>query len=225
VQDGYQIYHHVFIFTADGRWAVVQQGMNQVTGWARRYHWKGDRLESFIQEPHTAVCGEPEERVINLVAAESGEARDTSLYLAQRPLEVIKNLKKIEELSGRGKLELNLPAAHPVPGAGRIEKTLNRLYDLKPSSYEQLLAVEGVGPATVRAFALVSEVVYNARASRRDPVRYSFAHGGKDGHPFPVNRENYDRSIMLLENALRRAKAGRRETVEALKRLALINKM
>ena len=85
--------------------------------------------------------------------------------------------------------------------------------------------MEGVGPATVRAFALVSEVVYNARASRRDPVRYSFAHGGKDGHPFPVNRENYDRSIMLLENALRRAKAGRRETVEALKRLALINKM
>ena len=225
VQDGYQIYHHVFVFTADGRWAVVQQGMNQATGWARRYHWRGDKLESFIQEPHSAVCGEPEERVLNLVASESAEARDTTLYLAQRPVEVIKDLKRIKELAGRGRLELNLPAAHPVPGAGRIEKTLNRLYDLKPSSYEQVLAVEGVGPATVRAFALVSEVVYNVRTSRRDPVRYSFAHGGKDGHPFPVNRENYDRSIVLLENALRRAKAGQRETVEALKRLASITKI
>ena len=89
VQDGYQIYHHVFVFTADGRWAVVQQGMNQATGWARRYHWRGDKLESFIQEPQSAVCGEPEERVLNLVASESAEARDTTLYLAQRPVEVI----------------------------------------------------------------------------------------------------------------------------------------
>lgn len=222
VQDGFQIYHHVFVFTAEGRWAVVQQGMNQATGWARRYHWKGDGLDSFIQEPHSAVCGEPVGQVLNMVAAESGEARGASLYLAHRPEEVVRNLIRIKELAGRGKLELNLPAAHPVPGAGRIEKTLARLGDLKPSSYEQVLAAEGVGPATVRAFALVSEVVYNVRASRRDPVRYSFAHGGKDGHPFPVNRENYDRSIELLENALRRAKAGRRETVEAMKRLAAI---
>jgi hypothetical protein len=118
---------------------------------------------------------------------------------------------------------LNLPAAHPVPQAGRIEKTLARIYDIQPSSYEELLAVEGVGPATVRAFALVSEIVYHALASRRDPARYSFAHGGKDGHPFPVNRQDYDCSITMLENALRRAKTGDHSNMEALKKLAVIS--
>ena len=223
MQDGYQIYHHVFVFTADGRWAWYSR-MNQATA--------GPGVTTGEVTSWKLYSGTPFRRVrgaggtgLNLVASESAEARDTTLYLAQRPVEVIKDLKRIMELAGRGRLELNLPAAHPVPGAGRIEKTLNRLYDLKPSSYEQVLAVEGVGPATVRAFALVSEVVYNVRTSRRDPVRYSFAHGGKDGHPFPVNRENYNRSIVLLENALRRAKAGQRETVEALKRLASITKI
>lgn len=222
LQDGFQIYHHVFVFTADGSWAVVQQGMNPDSGWARRYHWLGGEMESFIREPHAAVCGQPVGEVLNMVAGESAAARDTSLYLAGRPAEVVSALKKLSGLTPDRLRVLSLPAAHPVPQARRIEKTLARLCDVKPSSYEGLLAVEGVGPATVRAFALVSEVVYNAGASRNDPVRYSFAHGGKDGHPFPVNRRDYDRSITILENALRRAKTGDRSNIEALKRLSLV---
>ncbi|MDD4766718.1 MAG: DUF763 domain-containing protein [Desulfotomaculaceae bacterium] len=223
IQDGYQIYHHVFAFTADGRWAVVQQGMDQSSGWARRYHWLGDEVDTFIQEPHAAVCGQPAGEVLNMVAGESANARDASLYLAGRPAEVVSVLKKLSGLSAERLKVLDLPAVHPVPQAGRIEKTLARLYDIQPSSYERLLAVAGVGPATVRAFALVSEVVYNTGASRNDPVRYSFAHGGKDGHPFPVNQQDYDRSITMLENALRRAKTGDRSKMEALKRLSVIS--
>jgi hypothetical protein len=223
VQDGFQIYHHVFAFTADGSWAVVQQGMDKDSGWARRYHWLGGELDTFIREPHAAVCGQPVGEILNMVAGESAGARDASLYLAGRPTEVVSVLKKLADLPADRLRVLSLPAAHPVPQAGRIEKILARLYDIQPSSYEGLLAVEGVGPATVRAFALVAEVVYNAGASRRDPVRYSFAHGGKDGHPFPVNRQDYDRSISVLENALRRAKTGDRSNIEALKRLSVIS--
>lgn len=223
VQDGFQIYHHVFAFTGDGRWAVVQQGMDQAGGWARRYHWLGDKLDSFVEEPHSAVCGEPARTVLNMVALESAGAREASLYLAQRPDEVIRTLKKIADMPADKFKTLNLPAAHPVPGANRIEKTLARLYDLQPSTFEGMLATEGVGPATVRAFALVAEVIYNAGASRKDPVRYSFAHGGKDGHPFPVNRQDYDRSISILERALRRARTGDSDNLKALKRLAGIS--
>ncbi|MDD4170568.1 MAG: DUF763 domain-containing protein [Desulfotomaculaceae bacterium] len=183
----------------------------------------GDKLESFIQEPHAAVCGEPVAQVLNMIAGESAAARETSLYLAQRPDEVVRTLEKIACQPANAAKILSLPTTHPVPKAGRIEKTLARLNDLQPSSYEGMLAVEGVGPATIRAFALVSEVVYNAKASRKDPVRYSFAHGGKDGHPFPVNRQDYDHSIELLENALRRAKTGDMENIKALKRLSTLS--
>ena len=222
LQDGFQIYHHIFAFTEDGRWAVVQQGMDLTSGWARRYHWLGEKVDTFILEPHSAVCGEPVGGVLNMVAGESAGARDASLYLAGKPDEVVKTLKKITDMPMDKLKVLSLPAGHPVPGAGRIKKTLDKLCDIQPASYEGLLAVEGVGPATVRAFALVSEVIYNASASRRDPVRYSFAHGGKDGHPYPVNRQDYDRSISMLENALRRARTGDMENFKALKRLAAV---
>ncbi len=226
VQDGFQIYHHVFAFTGDGNWAVVQQGMNQTSGWARRYHWSSDRVNDFVNEPHAAVCGNPMNITLNMVAEESCAARDAAVYLAgEKPDEVLQTIKKLHQLP-RDKIRvLNLPASHPVPQAGRLEKTLSRLYDIKPSSYEEILSVEGVGPATVRAFALVGEVVYGVKPSHRDPVRYSFAHGGKDGHPFPVDRKNYDRSISMLEKALRRAKTGDNENLKALKRLAKLSSM
>ncbi len=225
IQDGYQIYHHFFMFTADGSWAVVQQGMNPELGWARRYHWLSNNLESFVKEPHAAVCGNPGAQVLNMVSRESDAARDVSVFLAGEPPDkTVHQLKKIAGLAAQRPALLQLPAAHPVPQAGRIEKTLRRLYNLAPQNYEQLLAARGVGPATVRAFALVGEVVYGVRASYRDPVRYSFAHGGKDGHPYPVNRKNYDRSIAMLETALRRARTGDRDKMEALRRLAQLEK-
>ncbi|MCG8402456.1 MAG: DUF763 domain-containing protein [Firmicutes bacterium] len=225
IQDGYQIYHHSFIFTGDGSWAVVQQGMNPDRGWARRYHWLSVNLENYIQEPHAAVCGKRGPQTLNMVSRESGLARDFSVFMAGEPPEkTITELKKIAALAAQKQTLLQLPGAHPVPQAGRIEKTLRRLYDLAPRNYEQLLAVPGVGPATVRAFALVGEVVYGVRASHSDPVRYAFAHGGKDGHPYPVDRKNYDRSIVMLETALRRARTGDRDKMDALRRLAHLEK-
>ncbi|WP_435050962.1 DUF763 domain-containing protein [Desulfotruncus arcticus] len=223
IQDGYQIYHHFFVFTGNGNWAVVQQGMNGERGWARRYHWISDSLNSFVEEPHQAVCGRQADNVLNMVAKNSSKARDVTVYLAgEQPEKVISGLRKIADLPG-DKL-LQLPGAHPVPQAGRIEKTLRRLYDLAPQNYEQLIGTEGVGPATVRAFALVGEVIYGVKASYRDPARYSFAHGGKDGHPYPVDKKVYDSSIMMLETAVRRARAGDRDKVEALRRLAALQK-
>lgn len=226
VQDGYQIYHHFFIFTGAGDWAVVQQGMNPADGWARRYHWLSDGLESYIEEPHAAVCGRRGGQVLNMVSRENAAARDFSVFVSgERPEKTMAELKKIAALAERKPLLLNLPASHPVPQAGRLEKTLRRLYDLAPGDYEELLGAEGVGPATIRAFALVGEVVYGVKTSFRDPVRYSFAHGGKDGHPYPVDRRNYDRSIAMLETALRRAKTGDRDKLDALRRLAQLEKV
>jgi hypothetical protein len=223
LQDGFQIYHHNFFFTGSGKWAVVQQGMNGDSGWARRYHWLGEGIKDFVEDPHAGICGMPGGDILNMVAADSAVSRRASVYLArEKPGDVLKTLKRLSAMSGDQLKRLSLPRAHPVPNASRIEKTLARLYDLQPGSYRDLLSSEGVGPATVRAFALVAEVVYGVKPSRRDPVRYSFAHGGKDGHPFPVNRENYDRSIAMLERALRRARTGDSEPMKALRRLSEI---
>ncbi|WP_347490323.1 DUF763 domain-containing protein [Desulfoscipio sp. XC116] len=225
VQDGYQIYQHFFVFTGDGSWAVVQQGMDGQNGWARRYHWLSDNLHSYVKEPHSAVCGQRGLNVLNMVSQASGQARNVSVFQTrEQPEKIITALKKIAALPQEQIARLHLPAAHPVPQAGRIEKALRRLYELAPENYEQLLAVEGVGPAAVRAFALVGEVVYGVRASFQDPVRYSFAHGGKDGHPYPVDRKNYDRSIDMLETALRRVRVGQRDKLDALSRLAALQK-
>lgn len=223
LQDGFQIYHHVFLFTGKGEWAVVQQGMNGESGWARRYHWLGEGVSDFVEDPHTGICGVPAGDILNMVSSESGVSRRASVYLArEKPDEVVKTLKRFSTLSSDQLRTLNLPSAHPVPNASRIEKTLGKLYELQPGSYRELLAAEGVGPATVRAFALVAEVIYGVRPCRRDPARYSFAHGGKDGHPFPVNRQDYDRSISMLEKALRRVKTGDSEAINALRRLSEI---
>ncbi|MFZ5633980.1 MAG: DUF763 domain-containing protein [Bacillota bacterium] len=221
VQDGFQIYQHVFLFTASGEWAVVQQGMNRQSGWARRYHWLGEGVSDFVQEPHAGICGTPAGDILNMVSADSAASREASLFLArEKPDQVVKALKRISAMAPQQLRTLDLPAQHPVPDAARIEKALSRLYDIQPQDYQELLSTEGVGPATVRAFALVAEVIYGVKASRRDPARYSFAHGGKDGHPFPVNRRDYDRSIALLEHALKRVKTGDPEVMKALKRLS-----
>ncbi|NPV53294.1 MAG: DUF763 domain-containing protein [Firmicutes bacterium] len=215
LQDGYDIYHHLFVFTADGSWAVVQQGMNDRTGWARRYHWIGQTLGdfSFVCEPHAGISSDRIHagEVLNMVAAESDKAREASTLLARVETGVI--------LEEAGKV-LSLPSAHAIPGTARLAKALRAAYERQPEDFETLLSTPGVGPATIRALAMVAEVTYGARASRRDPVRYSFAHGGKDGHPFPVNRASYDRSIQVLEDALRRARLGQTDKLKALRRLA-----
>jgi hypothetical protein len=217
VQDGYQIYHHVFIFTPQGQWAIVQQGMNEANRYARRYHWLGEAVSDFVCEPHAAVCSDATGTTLNLVAQESDAARATIAEVAaqQKPEQLLADLKRI--------VHLHLPAHHHVDPTDihpdRVRKTLLLAYDRQAEDFETLLGVEGVGAKTIRALALIAELVYGVPVSFRDPARYSFAHGGKDGHPFPVDRPTYDRSIALLGQAVRRAKLGDRERLQALRRL------
>jgi hypothetical protein len=217
VQDGYQLYHHAFFFTPAGSWCVVQQGMNDANGMARRYHWLSSTLASFVEEPHEAVCCDASGEALNLVAAESAPVREASAELARR--EPAKTLELVRKLPS-----LELPRRHDVRAAdvspAYLEKTLLRTYEQAPEDFERLLGTPGVGAKTLRALALVSELVYGTAASTRDPARFSFAHGGKDGHPFPVDRATYDRTIDVLHSALDRARVDHSEKVAALKRLA-----
>ncbi|HEY8498145.1 MAG TPA: DUF763 domain-containing protein [Limnochordales bacterium] len=220
VQDGHTLYHHTFFFTASGRWCVVQQGMNGQTGWARRYHWLSESVQAFTEEPHAAVLGVRQARVaLNLVARESAAARAAAAQLASQPPAWWR--RQLERLSSR---ELAMPAEHAIADTPQLERALEALYRAAPADFEGVLATPGVGPRTVRALAMVAEVVYGARPSYRDPVRYAFAHGGKDGIPFPVDRALYDRTIAVWRGAVARARLGRRETLEALRKLAELDR-
>ncbi len=220
VQDGYQLYHHTFFFDADGNWCVVQQGMNDASGLARRYHWLSRGLEDFVSEPHAAVCGEAVSPTLNLVAAEGDENRAATADLARAtPEDVLGHLQDAQE-------NLHLPARHHVRLADvnprRLRTVLLSTYEAQAADFEALLALPGVGAKSLRALALLAELVHGASPSWRDPARYSFAHGGKDGHPYPVDRATYDRSIGILERAIRHAEIGQPERLAAFRRLAQI---
>lgn len=217
LQDGYQLYHHAFLFSAKGSWAVVQQGMNEASRYARRYHWLGEAVSDFVCEPHAAICSQGRGEALNLVAQESAAARTTIAQIAteEPPEKMLKELKGLKTLELPPRHRLSLEDIHP----DRLGKTLLLPYELKPRGFEELLGLEGVGPKTLRALSLISELIYGVPVSFRDPVRYSFAHGGKDGYPFPVDRETYDKSIELLAQSVGRAKIDSREKREALHRL------
>jgi hypothetical protein len=220
VQDGFQLYHHVFVFTADGAWAVVQQGMNDLTGMARRYHWLTP--PRFDRDPHAAVAGGHAggAPILNLVAAEGEDNRTTSVALAREgPAAVLGELQAMRRLSMPRHHEVRLSDLQPE----RLERVLLAAYEAQPEDYTDLLSVPGVGAKGLRALSLVAELAYGDAASVRDPVSYSFAHGGKDGHPFPVDRSAYDATIASLRTAVQEAAAGRAEKVGALKRLARLS--
>ncbi|MDQ6870479.1 MAG: DUF763 domain-containing protein [Gemmatimonadota bacterium] len=219
VQDGFGIYHHSFFLTTEGEWAVVQQGMREHDGTARRYHWLGSRIKDFVNEPHAAIASDAQsETVLNMVAAESEQARSVSTDFArQEPRTVGREIARV--------ITMALPTRHWVDierdvNPAHLRKVLLTTYEANPQSFEQLLAVPGVGPKAVRALALVAEVVYGSPASSRDPARFSFAHGGKDGHPYPVNRVVYDQSVDWLRDAVNKARIGHTDRLKALKRLA-----
>jgi hypothetical protein len=218
LQDGFQLYHHNFFFTKAGNWAVVQQGLNTSNHWARRYHWLSDNLTSFVEEPHSAIASDYKTETLNLVAKESNDTRIVSTQLAgEKPEKVLREYKKI--------LELNLPKRELVEVGDirpeNLKKILLSTYEQQPRDFELLLSTRGVGPRTIRALALISELIYGAPASREDPVKFSFAHGGKDGTPYPVDKKTYDKSIEVLKFAVEKAKIGDREKIESLKRLQL----
>lgn len=221
VQDGFTLYHHVFAFTADGRWCVIQQGMDESRGLARRYHWLGNAQTDFVCEPHAAVSGaRASAPVLNLVAAASEASREASVQLAREdPGEVLRLLRRWEE-GAFDPVAARYARSHAIPHAARIERALANLYDIQPASYTALLEVQGVGPAVLRALAMTAEVAFGARPAFTDPIRYAFAHGGKDGHPYPVRRDVYDRTIAVFETAIRRSRLGQRQQLEALRRLA-----
>ena len=218
VQDGYQLYHHAFFFNRDGKWAVVQQGMNDATGYARRYHWLGTETVDFVCEPHQAVCCESRGETLNLVAREGDKNRvSCALLAAEQPKAVVGEVKKLDMLV--------LPARHQVLkdeiNPDRLSRILLKTYAEQPQNFEALLGIRGIGAKTLRALSLLSELIYGAKPSFRDPARFSYAHGGKDGHPYPVNREAYDSSIHFLKEAVNNAKIGEYEKQRSFKRLAV----
>ena len=215
VQDGFQIYHHTFLFTADGAWAVVQQGMDESSGMARRYHWLNP--PRFDREPHSAVAGRRRHDVLNLVAAEGEGNRRLSAALArEEPTGVVRELRRMRTLTMPRHHDVRLSDLDP----DRLGRVLLPAYESQPEDFTQLLAVPGLGAKGLRALSLVAELTYGEPASVRDPVSYSFAHGGKDGTPFPVDRRTYDATIESLHRTVEEARIGRNDRVEAFRRLA-----
>jgi len=271
VQDGFDIYHHSFFFTPQGQWCVVQQGMDDASGWARRYHWLGETVDDFVCEPHAAVedlgdrvetasrslgphappASGPEGKqgvhrqlmLLNMVAQEAAESRRSSTALVhERPEWLIGEIERYTEGP-----TLFVPARHPVlkldVNATRLKKIVVAAHEQAPKDFETLLGLQGVGPATVRSLALLAEIIFQSPPARRDPTArkaatdrdaspaapapsarrwadYSHAHGGKDGTPFPVDRTTYDRNIVVLTDAVRRARLGENDRLDALRRLA-----
>lgn len=218
LQDGYQIYHHTFFFTKDAEWAVVQQGMNLQNSYARRYHWLGEQVKDFVCEPHYAICSQAKADVLNLVAFESELSRQTITQIAKeiQPDKIVMELNKIKNLTLPARHYICTDDINPV----RLYRSFVNAYDSQPQNFEKLLVLEGIGPKTVRALSLIADLLYGVKTSIRDPALYSFAHGGKDGIPFPVERKVYDRSIEILHDAVERARLGDKEKIMALKRLA-----
>jgi hypothetical protein len=238
VQDGYQLYHHCFFFVPgrDG-WCIVQQGMNTRMRYARRYHWLSERTASFVSEPHAAVACDQRNPALNLVAGEADNHRHAVAAVArEHPDRVLREIQPLVQgchlplfdgpLTPAPPIRdaLKLPSRHSITtsdlNAAALKKVLLKTYERQAADFERLLGEPGVGPQTLRSLSLIAELVYQAPASRRDPAAYSFAHGGKDGHPYSVNRALYDANLERLRDTIRLAKIGQSDKTEALKSLA-----
>jgi uncharacterized protein len=213
VQDGFQLYIHNFIVSAEGDWTVVQQGMREGDAMARRYHWHSQHVRSFVEEPHTAICGINQGQILNLTASEANTTREGMLNITQEKPELM--MQEIQHLV--------MPNHHDVRSKDVDLKRLGAIlwlaHDTQPKDFEDLLLLQGVGPRTVQSLALVSEVIHGTPSRFKDPARFSFAHGGKDGHPFPVPTKTYDEVISTLQKAVHKAKIGQADKAQALKKL------
>jgi len=217
VQDGYRLYHHTIFFTRNGNWAVIQQGMNESKRTARRYHWLGEGVSSFVIEPHKAICCDQREPTLNMVASESDRARETTTAISrQRPEKVIREIESMASLSLTKRHNIDISDINP----DRLYTVFLKTYEYQPQDFESLLGIKGVGPKSIRALSLVSELIYGVPPSYQDPARFSFAHGGKDGTPYPVDRATYDRTIEVMRRAINSARVGNRERLEAIRRLS-----
>jgi hypothetical protein len=227
VQDGFELYLHGFFVTDDGKWTVVQQGMNGDKRQARRYHWHSESLRSFVEEPHSAIDGQVQGEIINLTdrRAESSRMAQLDLLGALGPDGIVHEFAALtNEAAAQPELpHLVMPARHDVRSsdvfARRLHGTLAAAAERGPLDFPDLLLTPGVGARTVQSLAMVAEVVHGAPYRFRDPARFSLAHGGKDRHPYPVPIKVYDETIRVLKSAVQQAKLGREEEVQALKRL------
>lgn len=218
IQDGFQLYMHNFIISDTGEWTVVQQGMHTGDKTARRYHWHSSGLKSFVEEPHTAICGINQGTILNMTAAEANPARNAVLSFTREKPE-----KMMQEIP-----HLIMPAHHEVRSEDidlrRLGTVLWLAHDTQPANFEELLLLQGVGPRTMQSLALISEVIHGTPSRFKDPARFSFAHGGKDGHPFPVPLRVYDETISTLETAVQKAKLDNSDKQTAVKKLHEIAK-
>lgn len=229
VQDGFQLYMHNFILSSEGDWTVVQQGMNVNTKTARRYHWSSENLRSFIEEPHSGITGENEGLILNLTDRHAKSTRERILSFTKenpdRMISEIKNIMKHEnsiyEINRQRRI--TMPAHHDVKAEDvnlkRLGAVLATAYEAEPKDFESLLLTQGLGPRTIQSLTLVSEIIYGTPSRFEDPARFSFAHGGKDGHPFPVPLKVYDESIRVLHESIARSKLGYKDKSECIKRL------
>jgi hypothetical protein len=213
IADGFQIYLHSFVVTEKGEWAVVQQGLNDRNGLARRYHWHSASVRDFVAEPHTAIFGENQGTIMNLVDAKAGRAQAALLEIANEHPE-----KTLSEAR-----HLRMPAHHEVHAKDvdlkRLGAVLAVAYERGLKDFADLLLLEKLGPRTLQSLALVAEVVHGAPSRFNDPARFAFAHGGKDGHPHPVPLKTYDASLGFLRSSLDAAKLGRTEKIDGFRRL------
>jgi uncharacterized protein len=216
IQDGFQLYLHNFILTSEGEWVVVQQGLNDSSGMARRYHWHSTQFQSYLNSPHAGVTGENQGLILNLADEKADVTRDGILKIAAvTPDKMLHDIRKIV-----------LPRHHEVLASDvnmkRLGAVLTVAHEKQFQNFESLLLLEGVGPRTVQSLTLVSEVIHGTPSRFTDPARFSFAHGGKDGHPFPVPLKVYDETIHVLKNAVEKAKIGLSDKQKAIRQLSTL---
>jgi hypothetical protein len=216
IQDGFQLYTHNFILSDTGKWAVVQQGMSDKSSTARRYHWLSESLTSFVDDPHTSIYGQNTGYILNMADKQADGSRNGVMQIAaENPERMLKEIGK-----------LVMPSHHDVQAKDvdlkRLGAVLWLAHEKQPSDFQDLLLLQGLGPRTLQSLALVSEVIHGTLSRFKDPARFSFAHGGKDGHPFPVPIKVYDETISTLQTAVYKAKIGQSEKAEAIKRLSKI---
>ncbi|MDB5090531.1 MAG: hypothetical protein JWR09_4525, partial [Mucilaginibacter sp.] len=216
IQDGFQLYTHNFILSSSGKWAVVQQGMSAESKTARRYHWHSEQLTSFVDDPHTFIYGQNTGSILNMADKQADASRKGIMQIAgENPDHMLKEIGK-----------LTMPNHHDVRAKDvdlkRLGAVLWLAHEKQPKDFEGLLQLQGLGPRTLQSLALVSEVIHGTSSRFKDPARFSFAHGGKDGHPFPVPTKVYDETIGILQTAIYKAKLGLNEKNEAIKRLTQV---
>lgn len=217
IQDGFQLYLHSFIVSKEGHWAVVQQGMNTNNANARRYHWHSEEVKSFVNEPHTSIYGPNQGLILNLTASEAEQTRSAMLQCMQDARQIQNEIR-----------HLSMSRDHQVKDQDvnlkRLGAMLAMAEEQRPETFEQVLMQEGMGPRSIQSLALVSEIVHGTPSRFQDPARFSFAHGGKDGYPFPVPTKVYDNTIDILEKSILKAKLGINEQQDALKKLHKVSK-